>query len=273
LILPAPASAHGDLHDQIAAVTREIALHPRGAGLYLKRGELHRFHGETAAALEDYSRASRLDPSLAEADFGRGRALLEANRARAARLALVRFVNLRPNHAEGRLALARCLVKLARWDDAAAEYSRAIALLSNPTPDAYVERARALASAGRTTEAIHGLDEGITRLGRLVALVDVAIRLEVERNNWDGALVRLDRIAALFARRETWFARRGEILDAAGRRVEAQESFEAARRAIEALPPGSRRTRAMVRLERKVRMSLEHLESGSTVKETTDAKS
>lgn len=266
-LLPSVASAHGDLSDQIAAVTKEIAAHPDDARLYVKRGELHRFDGQIAAALADYVEASRIDPTLPEADLGRGRALLDANRAARARDPLVRFLHARPDHAEGRLALARCLAKLGRQTESATEYTRAIALFTPPNPDLYVERARILAAAGRTAEAIRGLDEGIARLGPLVSLQDIAIDLEVQRKNWDGALVRGDRVAASLARRETWLARRGEILAAAGRRREARESFEAAQQSIDALSPRLRQTRAMRDLVEKVRASLADL------KEKTDAKS
>lgn len=266
-LLPAVAAAHGDLSEQIAAVTKEIAANPGDARLYIKRGELHRFDGQLAAALADYVEASRIDPFLPEADLGRGRALLDANRAARARDPLVRFLHARPNHAEGRLALARCLAKLGRGTESAAEYTRAIGLFSPPNPDLYVERARVLAAGGRPADAIRGLDEGIARLGPLVALQDVAIDLEVQRKNWDGALARVERVAASSARRETWLARRGEILAAAGRPREARESFEAAQQSIEALSPRLRQTRAMSRLEEKVRDSL------AALKGKTDAKS
>jgi predicted Zn-dependent protease len=269
LILPGRAAAHGSLHEQIDAVTKAIAANPGDARLYVKRGELHRFHGQLAAALADYVEASRLDPSLPEADLGRGRALLDANRAGRAHEPLVRFLHARPDHAEGRLALARCLGKLGRGTEAAVEYTRAATLFSRPSPDVYLERARVLAAAGRTEEAIRGLDEAIARLGPLVALEETAIELELRRRSWDAALARVDRVAAASQRRESWMVRRAEILLAAGRDREAREAYVAARTAIDSLPPRLRRTRAMERLDRKVRSSLEH----SSLKETNDAHS
>jgi tetratricopeptide (TPR) repeat protein len=214
-LLPAVATAHGGLSEQIDAVTKEIAAHPGDATLYVKRGELHRFDGQIAAALADYIDASRIDPSLPEADLGRGRALLDANRAARAREPLVRFLKARPDHAEGRLALARCLAKLGRQTESAAEYTRAIGSFSPPGTDLYVERARVLATGGRPAEAIRGLDEGIERLGPLVALHKVAIELDVKRRNWSGALDRIDRITASSATPATWLARRGEVVAAA----------------------------------------------------------
>jgi tetratricopeptide (TPR) repeat protein len=272
-LVPSPASAHGDLHDQIAAVTREIAAHPRDARLYVRRGELHRFHGETRAALADFDRALSLDPPSADAQLGRARALLAANRATDARHALAQFVQARPDDAEGHRTFARCLARLGRPRDAAAEYSRAIALLPRPSPDVYVERARAFASAGDRTAAIRGLDEGLQRLGPIVSLEEEAIDFEVATKNWDGALARVDRVAARTPRPESWLARRGEILAAASRPGEARVAFENALTAIERLPPRLRETRAMRRLEARVRDSLQASEIRTVAEEKNDAKS
>lgn len=265
------AAAHGDLHDQIAEVTRQIARSPDDARLYVKRGELNRFHGERAAALSDYDRAARLDPALAEVHLGRGKALFEAGRFAQARAALGRFLERRPDHADARLSLARVLVQLRLPAQADAEFARAILLAGLPKPDLYFERATALASAGSLDAAIRVIDDGVARLGPLAALEDLGVSLERRRGNYDGALARLDRINVGKTRRETWLARRGEILAEAGRPEEARASLLAARDSIESLPPRLRRTRAIERLEREVKSSLDRLETESR-KEKTDAK-
>lgn len=267
------ALAHGSLEEQIASVTKEIVAHPDDASLYVRRGELHRYDGHTRAALADFEQALRLDPSIAEAHLGRGRTLLAANRPRAAQQALREFVRLRPSDPEGHIALARSFQKLARPGDASEEYSRAIALLPRPGPDVFVERARALAAAGRVAEAVHSVDDGLAKLGPIIALQTVAIDLEVRRKNWDAALARLDRAAAPFARRETWLARRGEILVAAGRPQDARAAFAAALASIDSLPERLKRTRAVSRLEENVRRSVAALENRPGGKERSDAKS
>ena len=43
-LTPVQTVAHGQLDEQIAAVTRQIQHDPRNARLYLSRGELHRHH-------------------------------------------------------------------------------------------------------------------------------------------------------------------------------------------------------------------------------------
>ena len=273
LLLSPLALAHGSLEEQIAFVTKEIAAHPADARLYVRRGELHRYDRHTRAALEDFDHALRVDPSLAEAHLGRGRTLIAANRPRAADQALREFVRVRAADPEGHVARARCLTKLARPGEAAEEYSRAIALLARPGPDVFVERARALSDAGRVTEAVRSLDEGLGKLGPIVALQTMAIDLEVRRKNWEAALERLDRAAAPFARRETWLARRGEILLAAGRPQDARKAFVAALASIDSLPERLRRTPAVSRLEENVRKSVAALGNRPGGREKSDAKS
>lgn len=270
-LVPGGAGAHGDLHDQIADVTRQIERRPADARLYFKRGELHRLHGERKAALADYDRAALRDPGLGEVDLGRGKALFEAGRLPESRAALDRFLAKRPDHADARLSLARVLVSLRLPDEADAEFARAIDLAGRPKPDLYFERAKALAAAARLDAAIRVIDDGIARLGPLAALDDLAVSIERRRGNHGAALARLDRLHAGRARRESWLARRGEILAEAGRGAEARASFLAAQSSIENLPPRLRRTRAIERLERDVKASLGRLEAKSR-KEKTDAK-
>lgn len=269
--VPGQAPAHGDLHDQIAGVTRQIARSPGDARLYVKRGELHRFHGESAAALADYDRAARLDPELAEVDLGRGKTHLEAGRPGPARAALERFLERRPDHADARLTLARALARLRLTNEADAGYAEAIRLAGRPGPDLHFERATALAAAGRVDAALRALDDGIARLGPLAALEDLAVSLERRRGNYDGALARLDRLSAGKTRRETFLARRGEILAEAGRHAEARASLLAARESIDSLPARLRRTRAIRKLEREVSHWLERIETKNR-RERTDAK-
>src|SRR5688572_33256037 len=51
LVITLPLAAHGDLHERIAALTKQIDDAPTNAELYLKRGELHRAHRDWKLAL------------------------------------------------------------------------------------------------------------------------------------------------------------------------------------------------------------------------------
>lgn len=271
LARPSPASAHGDLHDQIAAVTRQIDRDPSNAAPYLKRGELHRVHGDWEPALNDYAQVTRLDPDFEAIDFFRGRMLLEADRPKPARECLNRFLAGQPDHAEALIARARVLVKLGKPDAAAKDFTRALGHLPEPKPEYYLERADAVMSGtGRRLEtALRGLDEGMKRLGPLPTLQLRAIDLELSRKDYDEALARLEQLIAQSPRKETWLARKGEVLQQAGREKEARETYTAALEATESLPPAHRRTRAMVALENRLRLRLEQPALASSNKESS----
>ena len=258
-ILPLRLLAHGDLHEQIVAVTEQIAKDPKNSELYLRRGELRRMHQEWDLAQADYDHAVALNPALGIIDFTRGRMFLEANWPHSAKVSLDRFLLKHTNHVEGFIARARTLVKLEKPLDAARDFTSAIRFAPSGRPELYIERAQALASAGdkHYAEALRGLDEGIERLGPLVTIQLHAIDLELKRKQFDAALARLEKIADQSPRKETWLARRGEILLQAGRREEARAAYEQALKALDTLPPGRRNVPAMNELEKRIKAALE----------------
>lgn len=258
-LLPgAAAFAHGDLHKQIIAVNAEIEKQPDNAELYLKRGELHRAHKEWKAAAADYDRALELAPGLIMVHLARGRMLLTTGCYDDAKAELDRFLEDYPENAEALISRARVESKRNCQLDAASDFSRAIALSARPVPEFYLERAQALALAGpeHADEAIKGLDAGISQLGQPVTLILAAIDLEVAHDRLDAALARVDAIAARSARPESWLARRGEILDRAGRKDEARSAYADAQKAVEKLPPRARGTKAIAALEERLRERL-----------------
>jgi len=257
-LLPAGVWAHGELDEQIAAVTKRIEKDPRNAALHLKRGQLHRMHREWDAAMADLDQAARLDPNLSVVDLARGRTLLEANWPIFAKLTLDRFLAKQPTHADGLVTHARVLVKLNQPVAAAEDFTRAIASRSEPEPYLFIERAQALASAGddKIDEALRSLEEGVKKLGPLVTLQLPAIELELKKERYDAALARLDTIAAQSPRKETWLARRADILALAGRPSEARAAQTAALAAIASLPPSRRQDQATSDLEARLRTEL-----------------
>jgi tetratricopeptide (TPR) repeat protein len=253
-----PAFAHGDLHGLIQNVTREIEQAPRNPELYLRRAELHRAHEGWDAALADIERATVLTNQYHVLHLARARVYLDAGWFESAKVTADRFLAQEPNNPEALTLRARAKVKLVDRLAAVEDYSRAITNASPPSPDLFLERAQTLAAAGSNylESALQGLEQGLARLGPLVTLQLPALELELKQNRVDAALARLDKVMAQFPRKETWLARRGEILQSAGRNAEATEAFRAALKALDALPPTRRAVPAMTELEQRVRAAL-----------------
>jgi len=257
LAVSAPLLAHQGLHEQIAAVTERIRHEPRNGALYLRRAELYRQHHQWRLAARDYERAHRYDPSLEPVDLGKGTMLLERGRAAEALFPLRRYVRAEPSDARGHLALGRAYAALGRTPEAVDELTLAVRYTPDPDPDLILERARVLAAADRRDEALRTLDEVLATRGPLIALQLAAIDLEVQSRDYDAALRRIDEAEASSPRKESWLARRGEILLRAGRPMEARAAYQSALDAIAALPPERRSTRAMLELQAKLRRALE----------------
>jgi len=262
-----PSFAHPAIDDQIAALNARIANDPEDATLYLRRGELHRIHRDWTAAESDYARALALNPELLTARMSLGRMKLESGNPKAALIDLDAYLASRPKDPAALVARARSLEKLGRHLEAADAFDRAIAAseAERPRPEYYLERARALAAAGpeQVDRALRGLDQGLARLGQPVTLQNFAIELELDRKQYDRALSRLDAMWAGSQRRETWALRRGEILEVAGRKEDAQKAYALTLKSIEELTPARRENRAVQQLERQAREGMKRTSSAN----------
>ena len=247
---PLRVNGHAGIHERLKDMDKSIAADPENPDLYIKRGELYRMHRDWDAALADYQRAADRDPDSDVVPFVRGRMFFEAGRWVEAKTDLDRLLQARPDHREGLLTRARLLVKLEQPLAAVADYDKVIASLENPTPEYYLERAKALTSAGldHFDEALDGVGEGIERLGPIFTLVDFAIDIELRLNRYDRALARLDQIRPSMAP-ERWFHRRGVILSRMGRTDEARKSYSQALESFRAAPVRRRSTRAAKEFE------------------------
>jgi tetratricopeptide (TPR) repeat protein len=253
VLVSARAGAHGSFHDRLDRLDTLISASPYAAELYVARAELYSSQSHHRRALRDIERAGVLAPKRGDLALVRGRIRLNAGQPERAEPLLRRFLQDHPTHAVARLTLARVLAELGRHLEAAGEFTRGIDAMPSPSPEPFRERSRALRAVGpeHWASAIRGLDEGIARLGPVVTLELAALDLEVELGRIDQALDWLDRIAARSARQESWWARRGGILEHADRPLEARTSFEEALRALRGLSVVRQRTPAMQRLRRE----------------------
>jgi tetratricopeptide (TPR) repeat protein len=250
---------------QIAAVTQQLQTATNNrAALFLMRGELHRHHQSWAEAEADYAQAAQLDPNLAAVDFCRARLRADSGQLEAARALFDKGLTRCPTNGDAFIGRARVLAKLGQRPPAVADYQRGLELLREPAPDYFLELAQALTSEGQVDEALRSLDAGIKRLGPVTPLQVPALELELGRKNYDAALARLETLLARALRKESWLARRGDILLAAGRPAEARQSYEAALGAVRALPPRLQQAPAVLSLVSRVNAALTGITNAPT---------
>jgi hypothetical protein len=66
-------------------------------------------------------------------------------------------------------------------------------------------------------------------------------------------------VAQRSPRKETWLARKAEVLQQAGRSNEAAQAYKAALMALQTLPPTRRNVPAMLELDKRIRRELQTL--------------
>ena len=251
-------SAHDGIHEQIIAITKELKKNPNNAILYLKRAELFRLHEEWDESEKDFDRAEKIDQDLAVVNLGRGKLWLDTKQFAKAETALTVFLAIEPESYEGVLTMARVLVNLKQSKRAVDYFTQAITIAPKDAAEIYLERAEVQSSASEFVQALAGIDEGIGILGNLVTLQSAAIDIELNRNNYDAALTRLDKLSNDMPQKESFFLRRGEILLTAGRKCEAKQSFSEAQHLFENLSRFRKNVRAIkIQMERLEKLSSE----------------
>jgi len=255
------AFAHGDVHDIIAALTQQISEKP-SAELLLRRGQMYRVHGDMVGAGADFDAAEKLDPGLAEVDLARGEMLSEMRRNDEAKAALDRFLKKQPQHPGGYVARARVHSHEGAHLAAAEDFATATMLVPDADPSLFLEHARSLQQAGRVEDAIRVLDNAVTRRGMLVVLMQGALEIEEAAGMREQALSRLDKLIGASPRKERWLARKGALLETAGRKAEARACFLEAQTALESVPGPRRNSTAMLELAKKIDGALQRLPAG-----------
>jgi predicted Zn-dependent protease len=238
-------------------LSAQLLSNTSDASLYLERGKLFYEHQDWKVALRDFERAGELDPTLEIIDFHRGRTLLETGSPGPAKALLDRYLNRHPDDILALVARARALMRLREPRAAAREFDLVIG--QSPKGEYFYERAQALQAAGDIDEALRGLDMARRSLGVMPHLEVLAMDLEIQRERYDAALDRLDRVLTTTPRPEFWLARKADILRQAGRFEEARTVIIDALTTIERRPLRLRQERATRELEKRLRLALERL--------------
>ncbi len=255
-------SAHGPEKESVDALTRAIRVDPGNARLYLRRAELLRHCRRFQDALDDVERCLLLDPEAVDAHLTEASTLHDMGEMEQALLAVDRSLGRTSNATSARVLRARILGRMRRHEEAVREYDSVLSALARPSPDLYLERLEAQAERfPRDDEkALAGLEQGMKKLGPIVALELPALDLEIRLQRFDPALARVERLRRIAPRCDQWLVNKGKVLASAGRSDEARRSFLDALALLQSAP---RKTSLRSVLTVQAREALSVLEGGS----------
>ena len=186
--------AHPELRAQIETLSQALLVDSEDADNLIQRGDLYRRHGDYAAAARDFSSARALDPEDHRLNLLEGRLALEQARPDSADALLSQFLRVHPNHATGLILRGEARAALARFREAADDYSAAIAQTKTPTPALYLTLARLLVQTGpeQSGSALAALDAGLEKFPNDMALLGMATDLALNIRQPDRATGYID---------------------------------------------------------------------------------
>ena len=256
LLLGTRALAHGTSHERIEAATRAIAEKPDDGAPYLRRAQLHLEHGDCEACLLDLAEAERRQTQDIGAGLLRGRALAAGGRFAEAKVTLDVFLAAHPEHAVALMQRARALGALERKAEAAEDFVRAMSLTPQPEPDQVFELADFLCRANREADALVAIDRALKATPGVPSLVERAVKIEIARGNFDGALRRTAEAIEMVKVKEPLMARRASLLAQAGRIAESVAAWRELHARLAAMPQVERGSHAMASLAVRTRHAL-----------------
>ena len=254
--------AHGLIHEQLKSTDQRIAKEPNNAALYVHRGRLYLDEDHIDLAIKDFRRALKIEPSHRAAHYFLGEALLNQQDLVGAERESRAFIAALGEDDNGGLMrgyrlLGHSLMGQHKSLEAAEAYQMAIKHAVEPTPSLYLECAAAYRSAGKENlpKALAILDEGITKLGPLTSLQEAAIEIDLQENQVEAGIARLDSLIALGKGTEYWLFRKGDLLIRAGRNAEGCQAYKQALAAISAVSV-RRKTVSLDKLKQSVEGAL-----------------
>lgn len=235
LLLASSAAAHDD-EVTLERLNRKPASAREAVELLLHRAGIMRAERRLAEAEALLDQVAALDPSSPGLARARAQVALDRDRPDAT----LRALDACPDTSlasDPRVPWLRAdaLVRLTRLDEAARVMDQAIARFGFARPEQALERARVAEQRpdeGAAGALVH-LDAALARWPGAWVLASHAVDLELSLGRDDAALARVDALLAAAPGRTALLARRGEVLAAAGRGLEAREAWSIALETLE----------------------------------------
>lgn len=220
---------HGHIDAAIKAIEKAIVKDVSVADYYMNLAACWKLKSDSNKALWCYRRAIRIRPELAEAHHGAGMLLALLGDMDRARINLTTAVRLKGNWPRGHNDLANLLARMGRMDEAIEHYQRASDLApDNPFP--LINLGNALLVSGQYEKAEQPLTKAIElKPDSAEAHFNIG-NVYLKTKRYDRALGSYTKSLQLRPNFPEAYENIGRLLDAIGKKKEAEECLERAAR-------------------------------------------
>lgn len=234
---------------RLELVGQQIAIRPFDARLFLQRALIYSDMGLVDQALADVARAETLgDPQ--DAALVHGIVQYRQGQLAAAEALLEQFLAKHPRHVGALEYRARILRDAGKTGPAAAAYLALLEQRPDSTPGTYLAASNLLAAEQGYAAAIALLDRRMAQVGPIPQLQRAAIAMEVQRQDYPAAILRLGSLHDLIRSTPQWHLEMAALLLLNGDREQAGPHLQIAREQLDTLRPVPARLQAEQELNR-----------------------
>ena len=252
LWLNSDCQAHAAIETQLSRITALIERHPEAQSLYMHRAALYQDHGRLKRAEADLRQAARLGDPV-NSDFLLGKLYYARGDHQRALDRFANYLRRHPNHDLSLLFSARAARESERTSLAIGFFDAYFAGAANPHPGEYLSaaRLRRMLWPHDVAPALDLLDQAMKRIGLVPQLQRFAIELEMQRQNFAGAISRWQTLEPVFGRSPHWLFEAAQIYHVMGEKKAARHvlsEIEGYMATIKPTPSNQRLIRKLQRL-------------------------
>ncbi len=252
---------HGDLHQQIADLSKTISAFPDSTSLYLKRGELYLLNEDIHEAGSDFTKcihAGLINPMVY---LGLSKTSYLLHFPDSALFYVDLALNLDHFHTPSLEWKASVLLLMARYCQSAEAYNQLLSLAPQASPSLFMDAAQASLNCPEASpEADQILIDGMARLGQLHVLEKELVLVYLNDKRYDDALQVQTKIIEHWSFKASPYFERAETYLLKGERHLAIEDLHHALLSIDTLPVYKSSTPAMKEMRSKIISLLNQLE-------------
>jgi len=247
-VLHAHTAHNKEIHRLDHLVQQADSTSPDVFPLLLRRADLHRRDANWNAALDDYQTIATIQPDNPGMLLGITQLYLDQESFLAASQWSGKLLKKHSNHIQALMMHARAHAGLGNLSIVTGLYGRAIDLMEHPKPEHYLEYAGAVLQSGSESSAAQAIaivDAGAMKLNHPVSLHSFALEQELQSEQFEAAVMRIERVVAINPRLWPWHLKKVELLVSLRRVNEACFALKMLENDMQKLPPQRNNTPAM----------------------------
>jgi len=247
---------HGDIHERIVKISKEIKLDSSNAYLYFKRARLYYQHEEYKNSLKDLNKSSKLGISTPEQELLYSKTFLKLKDYNNSIYYAQKVLNKQPRHVRAIKLMAQNYQELSEDEKSAIAYQNVITNSAKRLPENYVDASIAWEKLNNEYGYVNAkkvIRKGIDDLGNLISFYNRLSEIALNQKDYVEAIKIQKEIITLVPRKEFAYFKLAELHQLNNDNVSAHQSLNQSKSCIKKLPQRNQNTSFIKELKESIR--------------------